>query len=241
MSALSGDKIAERLNRQGDLMISPILSVDQIGEISVDVRLGNVALVVRGGGISHLEPRLYLMSESSKSNRLERDRRQKFERFDIPFDGSLILHPGTLTLVPTLEWFRLPNDLKGVVTARSSWAREGLNIATATFIDPGYAGVVTLELSNVSHIPIALHPGMRIAQMAFYDVSVKKRGLKLPRKKRQFNLSFEPHPGFLTKGDEAFIPQPLLDPADLNSKPKSSPQGDPPEVGNGKPSHSSRE
>src|SRR5690606_19294457 len=112
---------------------------------AVDLRLGTVAFMVRARGLSHVDPRAYA-GETGHDE--ERQQRQKLERHEIPFRQQFLLHPGTLVLVPTFEWVALPNDLQGVVTARSCWAREGLNIATATFIGPGYRGIITLELSN---------------------------------------------------------------------------------------------
>ena len=205
MSVLGKVRLATLLD-SGELTVSPILFKDQVGDISIDLRLGNVALVVRAGGISHLDPREYLRSESAGGPESERDRRQKFQRFDLPFGEPLVLHPGTLTLAPSLEWVKLPKTLKGVVTARSSWAREGLNIATATFVDPDYTGIITLELSNMGNVPIALYPGMRVAQIAFMNVEHEENPA-LPPKVRQFNMSFEPHAGFVTKKDDPFIPK----------------------------------
>jgi dCTP deaminase len=70
----------------------------------------------------------------------------------------LLLHPGAFALVPILEWVRRPWDLRGMVMARSTWAREGLSVATATLIEPGYEGTVTLALANLGQIPISLSP-----------------------------------------------------------------------------------
>lgn len=193
------------LLEKGDLVVSPLLDKEQIGDISIDVRMGTVALVVRDSGLSYIDPRQYMLAEKKGGHAPEKGRRQKFDRIDVPFNQALLLHPGTLALVPTLEWFKLPPTLKGVVTARSSWAREGLNIATATFVDPGYTGIITLELSNLGRVPIALYPGMRIAQIAFYNLI--DGGSLSPAKKRQFNMSFEPKAGNITKGDEPFVPQ----------------------------------
>lgn len=204
MAVLSHGSLLDLLG-DGRLTVSPVLHKDQIGDISIDVRMGTVALVVRDSGLSYIDPRQYMLAEKMGGHVPEKGRRQKFDRIDVPFNQALLLHPGALVLVPTLEWFKLPPTLKGVVTARSSWAREGLNIATATFVDPGYTGIITLELSNLGRVPIALYPGMRIAQIAFYDI--KSDGSPLSAKKRQFNMSFEPTAGNITKGDEPFIPQ----------------------------------
>jgi len=201
MSVLSTGEVL-RLMRAGELYLSPILDAEhQIGPVSIDLRLGHVGLFVRASGLSHVEPSNYRAVEHNEQLR-ERSRRQKFSRFEFMFDHPLLLHPGSLTLVPTLEWIQLPTYIMGVVTARSSWAREGLNIATANFIDPGYNGIITLELSNLGQIPIALYPGMRIAQVAFHQVERPSR----LRRGSQFDLSFEPRGGEIARHDEPFIP-----------------------------------
>lgn len=206
MTVLGGNQIRTLLN-QRDLVVSPILNPKQIQEASVDLRMGNVAYVLRSGGLSHVNPRDYLRDESSvQAHQKEKGRRQKLERHEIPFFEPLMLHPGTLVLVPTIEWVKLPYNLKGVVTARSSWAREALSIATATFISPGYTGIITLELSNLGGVPIAIYPGMRIAQIAFHEVDAGKQGAE-EKKPGQFHLSFEPTIGKIAADDEAFIPK----------------------------------
>lgn len=201
MSVVHTSKL-KRLIKDGSLYISPILSDTQVGEVAVDLRLGNVALFVRAAGLSHVDPETYMTAES-QGHRHQIVRRQKFERHEFQFGKPILIHPGSLTLVPTLEWVALPLTLKGVVTARSSWAREGLNIATANFINPGYTGVITLELANFGQIPIALYAGMRIAQIAFHEVA--RARATAPTRRSQFDLSFEPRAGEITRHDEAFI------------------------------------
>jgi dCTP deaminase len=203
MAVIGRSDLIARLQSR-DLIISPILSIDQIGAASIDLRMGNVVLMVRARGSSHVDP-----SESKKTvqsgtaHDIEVDRQQKHERYEVPFKTKFLLHPGSLALVPTLEWLRLPGDLLGTVTARSTWAREGLSIATATLIEPRYHGIVTLELSNLGQIPIALYPGLKLAQIAFVATSGDTR-----RPNRgQFELSFEPRQGTIaSKDDFPFIP-----------------------------------
>ncbi len=200
VAVLSTRTVLRRV-RKGEIYVSPILDPkEQIGPISIDLRLGHVALFVRAAGASHVDPRAYVVGDSDEQRR-ETGRMQKFARSEFTFGERLLLHPGTLTLVPTLEWIKLPRDVKGVVTARSSWAREGLNIATANFINPGYNGVITLELANFGHIPIALYPGLRIAQIAFYAV----KDPVVVKQRAQFDMSFEPRAGEIGKSDEAFL------------------------------------
>lgn len=207
MSALSKKAITSRLKSRS-LIISPILNSEQIGPSSVDLRMGTVVLVARAGGQSHVNPSAYLkdLSEPSSHDAIK-DQKQKHERFDIPFHESFLLHPGSLALVPTLEWVALPNDLQGIVTARSSWAREGLNIATATIINPGYRGIITLELANFGEIPIKLYPGLRLAQIAVYNLTDENAEIGEDKlKDGQFDMSFEPSAGNIVKDDWPFVP-----------------------------------
>jgi dCTP deaminase len=204
MTVLGRTQLIARM-RAGSLVVSPILSDEQIGAASIDLRLGNMALMVRGRRASHVDPAANRTSASQVIRHLvEAERRQKHERHEIPFEEIFLLHPGSLALAPTLEWLKLPKDLVGAVTARSSWAREGLSIATATLIEPNYEGIATLELANLGQIPIALYPGLRIAQIEF---ALVKGSTKRPSKP-QFSLSFEPIQGDIAKHDTPFIPQP---------------------------------
>lgn len=204
MSALSRDVILSRIIDKS-LVVSPILSDKQLGPSSIDLRMGTVVLIARAGAQSHVDPAAYVreMSEPDHHDAI-RSRKQKHERYDVPFHESFLLHPGTLALVPTLEWVKIPYDIQGVVTARSSWAREGLNIATATIVNPGYTGIVTLELANFGEIPIKLYPGLRLAQIAFYELKDGGSGLQ-PGPSGQFQMSFEPSAGNVAKDDAAFI------------------------------------
>lgn len=204
MPALNRETIISRMD-SGDLYVAPIFDAgQQIGPASIDLRLGTVALTARARGMSHVDPRVFQALANSKEHAFEEAKQQKLDRHDIPFNNPLLVHPGQLTLVPTLEWVETPIDLLGYVTARSSWAREGLSIATATLINPCYRGLITLELANLGQIPIKLFPGMRIAQIAFHKIEVEQNA-KRPAKS-QFDLAFEPESGKFWKGDEKFIP-----------------------------------
>ena len=197
MSSLGRSEMIRRI-RKGDLSVSPLLSRHQIGASSIDLRMGNVVLIVKARGSSHVDPATTRHSVSVSNHRRESELQQKHERYELPFGTRLLLHPGTLALVPTLEWVSLPQDLVGSVTARSTWAREGLSIATATLIEPNYHGIVTLELANLGEIPIALYPGLEIAQIAFSELI----GGTDRSDSSQFGLSFEPSQGRIAKPSE---------------------------------------
>jgi dCTP deaminase len=87
-------------------------------------------------------------------------------------DEPFILHPGEFVLGQTLEWVELPADLVARLEGKSSLGRLGLLIhSTAGYVDPGWKGNLTLELSNVSKLPIALYCGMKIGQISFVRMS----------------------------------------------------------------------
>jgi dCTP deaminase len=83
-----------------------------------------------------------------------------------------ILHPGEFVLGSTLEAVSLPDDVAARLEGKSSLGRLGLLVhSTAGFIDPGFTGHVTLELSNVASLPVKLWPGMKIGQLCFFQLS----------------------------------------------------------------------
>ena len=90
----------------------------------------------------------------------------------IAADDRFILHPGEFVLGQTLEWVELPDDLVARLEGKSSNGRLGLLIhSTAGYVDPGWKGNLTLELSNVANLPIALYYGMKIGQISFFRMS----------------------------------------------------------------------
>ncbi|HUW82540.1 MAG TPA: dCTP deaminase [Phycisphaerae bacterium] len=157
MSTLTGKRIRKLLD-DGRLIITPLLSPKQIGTASVDVRLGNQFIVFRTHILGVFNP--YKM-EAGQLRRLQ-------ERQVVGFRRDFILHPGMLALGSTFEYVSMPNDLECQVEGRSSWARLGIQIATASSVEPGFKGVLTLELSNLGTIPVSLWPGVRIAQLVFH-------------------------------------------------------------------------
>jgi dCTP deaminase len=94
------------------------------------------------------------------------------ELVEVDGDHPFVLHPGEFVLGSTLERVRLPDDLVARLEGKSSLGRLGLLIhSTAGFIDPGWDGHVTLELSNVANLPITIYPGMKIGQISFMQLT----------------------------------------------------------------------
>ncbi len=97
---------------------------------------------------------------------------QLTEEVEIGDDEPFILHPGEFVLGSTLERVQLPDDLVARLEGKSSLGRLGLLIhSTAGFIDPGWDGHVTLELSNVANLPITIYHGMKIGQISFMQMT----------------------------------------------------------------------
>jgi dCTP deaminase len=94
------------------------------------------------------------------------------ELLDIADDEPFVLHPSEFVLGQTLEWVELSDDLVARLEGKSSLGRLGLLIhSTAGYVDPGWKGKLTLELSNVAKLPIALYFGMKIGQISFLTMS----------------------------------------------------------------------
>lgn len=130
----------------------------QIQPASVDLRLGNEFKVFKNIKKSYLDPKDDI-SAHMKSIKINEDE---------PF----IIKPNEFALGTTLEYIKLPDDLVGRVEGRSSMGRLGVTMhVTAGFIDPGFEGKITLEISNIGTMPIALYPGQRTSQIVFEMMS----------------------------------------------------------------------
>ena len=125
---------------------------------SVDLRIGNGFRVFVNHRYSQIDPR---SPQSDLSQLVEVDAEEPF-----------MLHPGEFVLGSTLERVKLGDDVVARLEGKSSLGRLGLLIhSTAGFIDPGFEGHITLELSNVATLPIAIYPEMKIGQVSFYQMT----------------------------------------------------------------------
>lgn len=175
---LSDLEIAKRLTDPDPsrrLVITPIIRAErQFGPSSIDVRLSRDFQRLENINLPYL-----------KLEQLPDEEGAYTEPVVLPAQGKFYLHPGEFVLASTLEYFKLPGDLAGRIEGRSSWGRRGLLVhATAGFVDPGFAGVLTFELSNAGRLPLELTPGLRIGQVCLFQMSVSlipynaKRGAK---------------------------------------------------------------
>lgn len=161
MAILSDRDLKRRLFETRDLVVRPLDDPEvQIQPASIDLRLGSEFLTFRNAQVPYLDPAT------------GRGLSEYTERIAVKEGESFIIHPGDFVLGTTLEWVELPPDLVARVEGRSSLGRLAVVVhATAGFIDPGFQGAITLELSNLGRMPVALKPGMRICQIAVYEMT----------------------------------------------------------------------
>lgn len=165
MTVLAQYELRELLERRNDpLVITPLLNPkDQIGDASIDVRLGSEFIVIKKRALRSLDFREHAS--------IRRNIRGYQERVRIEYTRGFVLHPNQLVLGSTLEYVKLPTTVGCHVIGRSSWGRLGLVIETASAVAPCFSGAITLELLNVGEVPIVLYPGVRIAQLVFHSTS----------------------------------------------------------------------
>jgi dCTP deaminase len=153
VTSVLSDGTILRLVEEGRIVIRP-WDASLVQPASVDLRLGDSFRVFhnhRTTAIDLRDPPTNLTEEV------------------IPDAGeAFVIHPGEFVLGRTLEWVELPDDIVARIEGKSSLGRLGLIVhATAGFCDPGWKGTLTLELNNLTRVPIKLTPGLLIAQLSF--------------------------------------------------------------------------
>jgi dCTP deaminase len=154
---LLSDRDLRKALQEGRLGLDPF-DDDMVQPSSIDVRLDRFFRVFANHRYTHIDP-------AEQQDDLT-------ELVEPPGDEPFILHPGEFVLGSTLEVITLGDDLASRLEGKSSLGRLGLlTHSTAGFIDPGFSGHVTLELSNVANLPIKLYPGMKIGQICVIALS----------------------------------------------------------------------
>jgi dCTP deaminase len=153
---LSDRSIKEQL-LAGRIRVEPY-DPDDIQPSSIDVHLGERFQVFRNSRYPYIDPSM------------EQD--GLMEMVSASTEEPFVLHPGEFVLGATVETLELPDDIVARLEGKSSLGRLGLLIhSTAGYIDPGWSGTLTLELSNVANLPIVLTPGTAIGQISFMQMS----------------------------------------------------------------------
>lgn len=150
----------EELTESGELGIEPLLDPqNQIGEVSIDLRLGYdflVSVFTRNPTIDLAEPNVIRKSIGTHFQSTRRD-----------LGDTFVLYPNQVVIGTTLEYISLPNNVSMEVNPRSSYSRLGLH--ANSFTQPGYRGCSSLELINLGNIPVKLLIGSRILQARFFE------------------------------------------------------------------------
>ena len=151
VTSVLSDGTIRRLVEEGRISIDP-WDPGLVQPASVDLRLGDSFRVFhnhRTAAIDLRDPPTNLTEEVVTSD-------------------VFVIHPGEFVLGVTLEHVRLPDDVVARIEGKSSLGRLGLIVhATAGFVDPGFSGTLTLEITNLTRVPIKLYPGLLIAQLSF--------------------------------------------------------------------------
>ncbi len=151
------DRSIKECVKAGRIVVSPYDEV-LVQPASIDVRLDSRFLVFRNYKYTCIDPKAV--------------QEDLTEMIEVPDGEPFIVHPGEFILGSTLERVGLAADIAAQLGGKSSLGRLGLIVhATAGFIDPGFEGRVTLELSNVANLPIRLYPGMKVGQISFFDMT----------------------------------------------------------------------
>jgi dCTP deaminase len=151
------DRTIRRLIEDGRITIEPF-DPELMQPSSLDVRVDRYFRVFRNSRYPFID--------------VKAQQEELTELVEVVGDEAFILHPGEFVLGSTLERVTLPDDLVARLEGKSSLGRLGLLIhSTAGFIDPGWDGHVTLELSNVANLPITIYPTMKIGQLSFVQLS----------------------------------------------------------------------
>ena len=152
-SAVLSDGTITRFVEEGRISIDP-WDPGLVQPASVDLRLGDSFRVFHNYRTSAIDLRCPPENLT--------------EEVVVPEGESFVIHPGEFCLGRTLEWVELGDDIVARIEGKSSLGRLGLIVhATAGFCDPGWKGTLTLELNNLTRVPIKLYPGLEIAQLSF--------------------------------------------------------------------------
>lgn len=151
--------------REGRLAISPRINKHtQLGSCSVDLRLGTQFRVFNHARLAYIDPNNPKMMADMMT--------EVRPKANDPF----ILQPGDFVLATTIESISIADDLIGRLEGRSSLGRLGIVVhSTASIFEPGWNGVVVMELGNLGRMPVALYPKMRICSMTFEELSSPAR------------------------------------------------------------------
>lgn len=163
MAILSDETIKKYLD-ENIIVINPLDDERQIQPSSIDMRLGDEFKVFKVIRQPYIDPK--------DSNEVG----EYMESIVVDEGDAFIIHPNEFALATTYEYVKVPRDLVARVEGRSSMGRLGVTMhVTAGYIDPGFEGRITLEISNIGAMPVALYPGQRVCQIVFETMTTPSK------------------------------------------------------------------
>jgi dCTP deaminase len=168
---LTKEQILGLLNEK-KLSISPLLEEDQIGDLSIDFRLGTDFLVTIHGSNPFIDASLNNDDKFPIKSSFQATRRKLGETF--------LFHPNQTVLASSLEYIKLPKDVYLELTMRSSYLRLGLSLSA--IVQPGYCGCMSIELTNVNKVPLNLTVGAAVMQARLFKLETESNYFSKRRK-----------------------------------------------------------
>lgn len=166
-SSILVDTAIYKILKSKELRAIPLIDLNQIGSTSLDIRLGTSFQVYypNRSGVIDFTSKTTLQAAENNSFLIDLDLLDHF-----------VLAPGNFILGHTMEYLSLPPTIAAEIEGRSSYARLGIEIhMAASFVDPGFHGVLTLEIFNAGPNPIKLFPGLRIGQLRFFECTIPSK------------------------------------------------------------------
>lgn len=179
----------KKVIKEGKLVFKPELTMDQIGPASIDLKLGP----------------FFKIFNITKQHLLDIKKNFPDDDFVITYECKkaepFILHPNNFVLAGTKEYVVVPDNMALRVEGKSTLARMGILVHAAGFVDPGFEGTLTLEISNQSDLPVALYPEMYICQI---EVEYLSSPAEIPYNKRKKSLYSNAKGPMTAKTDNLF-------------------------------------
>lgn len=176
------DQDLKQAIREGRLRFRPEISPDQISPASIDLKLGSMFKVFKTQRHTLLDLKHGLPDDFMDS-------------YEMKAHEPFILHPQHFVLATTKEYLIVPDDLVVMVEGKSTLARMGILVHTAGYVDPGFEGTLTLEISNQGNLAVALYPEMYICQITVHEMTSKAQVPYNKRKKSIYSKQKEPVEG----------------------------------------------
>ncbi len=151
------DRDIKKAIHEGTILIEPF-DESSVGPCSIDLRLGASFRFFKSTEHTHLDPKQGIPDDIMELTYKD--------------NSAFIIHPGEFVLASVSERIKIPSSMIARLEGRSSWGRLGIVVhSTAGKVDPGFEGHLTLEIANLSNLPVALWPGSKIAQLTFEELS----------------------------------------------------------------------